>query len=321
VTGYQTMHKPISLTGRVSARRSLHDEPDVSWLCADRKLLIRRRVAVDSQTYLLVTDCGPELQSYLVAEQELEDTSKSSSLDGTAWAKYLDWFRAQAADERGLRFGDRAKLRENVSVSVDLCWSLRPFEADFFQSLPQLARQRGHAVHAAVFVSGRWLEQHPTEMEALIDLEQQPGVELVWGLHSWAHPKSGGFMNDFSPEQVREDTLRLERSLLQWGIVPTVYYRFPGLIHDRQRLEAVLRLDLFPIDCESWIALVGGSHPYANPVTDGSIILVHGNGNEPKGIQRLNDWFADHPQWQTPPLHRFLVPVDDSANDRSRDCD
>jgi len=41
---------------------------------------------------------------------------------------------------------------------------------------------------------------------------------------------------------------------LQWGIVPSVYYRFPGLIHDRVRLREILGIDLFPIDCDSWLA-------------------------------------------------------------------
>lgn len=314
VTDFQILHKPVVTTDRIAARRSLHDKREFSSLCAGKTLLVRRSVTIDSKRCLLVTDAGPEMQSYLVATQQLEDSSKPADLDHTAWERYSTWFRERATRGRALRFGKRDRLQNNVAITIDLCWSLRKFEGDFFRSLPLLSHERGHDVHAVVFVSGRWLEQHPTEMTSLVELDQQPGVQLTWGLHSWAHPKSGGFMNDFSPERLRDDTLRLERSLLQWGIVPTVYYRFPGLIHDRKRLEEVLRLDLFPVDCGSWIALLGSSHPYANPVTDGSIILVHGNGNEPKGIQRLNGWLADHPRWQTRPLHDFFVPADNSAD-------
>lgn len=316
ITGLKATHRPVITTGPISVLRSLHDQSDTSRICAGVTLLVRRRVVVDSKLYFLVTGTDPELQSYLVAKGELESKTKQANLDGTAWKGYLDWFREQAAHGQALRFGDREELHKNVSLTVDLCWSLRRFEVDFFQSLPQLARQRERDIHTAVFVSGRWLQQHPSEMEALIDLDRKPGVQLTWGLHSWAHPKAAGFLNDFSPEQLREDTFQLERSMLRWGIVPTVYYRFPGLIHDGTRLKEVLRLDLFPVDCESWIALLGSSHPYAHAVTNGSIILVHGNGNEPKGIQRLNDWLVDHPEWRTQPLHRFFVPARDPADAR-----
>jgi hypothetical protein len=98
----------------------------------------------------------------------------------------------------------------------------------------------------------------------------------------------------------------LEHDLLEWGIVPTVYYRFPGLIHDRVRLETILGLNLLPIDCDSWIALAGSAHPYGRPVGDGSIILVHGNGNEPRGIVRLRTWSGDHRDWSWKPLADFL---------------
>ena len=61
-----------------------------------------------------------------------------------------------------------------------------------------------------LFISGRWLEQHHQEMHDLIRLSLEPNVVMNWGLHSWDHPKSDGFMNDYPPEKLRADTLRLE---------------------------------------------------------------------------------------------------------------
>jgi hypothetical protein len=92
--------------------------------------------------------------------------------------------------------------------------------------------------------------------------------------------------------------------------VPTVYYRFPGLIHDRIRLQEILDLDLFPIDCESWLALIGKQkpEPFASPVRDGGIILVHGNGNEPQGIPLLDAWLQEHRDWHLGPLAEFFPP-------------
>src|SRR5439155_10360636 len=99
---------------------------------------------------------------------------------------------------------------------------------------------------------------------------------------------------------------RLERRFLEWGIAPTVYYRFPGLIHDQIRLRTILELDLFPIDCESWLALVRDkdAEPFYRHIRDGTIILVHGNGNEPAGIPALKRWLEERRDSELGPLKR-----------------
>jgi hypothetical protein len=89
--------------------------------------------------------------------------------------------------------------------------------------------------------------------------------------------------------------------------VPTVWYRFPGLIHDQTRLSTILSLDLFPIDCDAWLAVQGSGHAYGNPVQDGSIILIHGNGNEPAGIRLWHQWLQKHRTWRLAPLKEFIT--------------
>jgi peptidoglycan/xylan/chitin deacetylase (PgdA/CDA1 family) len=156
-------------------------------------------------------------------------------------------------------------------------------------------------------MSGRWIEQHPTEMQQLIDLSRMPGVGITWGLHSWEHPKEQPFMNTFSPAVLRRDTLRLERLLLEWGIVPSVFYRFPGLVHDAPRLRTIAGMDLVAVDCDSWVASMElNQPPHRLPATDGSILLVHGNGNERRGIERLEEWLKDNPDIRLAPIHRFV---------------
>ena len=220
----------------------------------------------------------------------------------TAWRRYRQWFIDQAKQESALRRGEPKRLDKTVAVTVDLCWSLRPYETKLFQTLKAVAAESKKKIHPVMFVSGRWLEQHPLEMHELVQLSLEPNIEIIWGHHSWDHPKAGGFMNDYPPPLLREDTLRLERLLLEWGIAPTVYYRFPGLIHDRARLGAILELDLFPIDCDSWL---GGlvkrkdKGPFYYNVRDGGIILVPGNGNEPAGIPALQQLAARPPRLGT----------------------
>jgi hypothetical protein len=293
------------LSQNISATVCLQARSNPVELQRGKTYLCRRNATVDGTNYWLITDCGPDPVSFLVDAESIHGKWEKTALENTCWSRYRTWFDQQAANDAGLDRSDDSQLKGRLAVTVDLCWSLRPFEETFFDSIPRLALENGGAA-ATVFVSGRWIDQHPAEMEALIDLSHKPGVDLTWGLHSWVHPKSGGFMNDLSPEAVREDTLRLERELFAWGIVPTVYYRFPGLIHDEARLRTILAMDLLPIDSDAWVAVQGGTHPHGRPTRDGSIVLVHGNGNEPRGVARFEKWMAENPGWKWAGLSLFL---------------
>ena len=264
---------------------------------------------LDGVSHLVATDCGSTAQSFLIEEKPVRTRAAAGKLDGTDWSRWRAWFDAEAAKEAALRHGQRPQLAKSVALTIDLCWSLRAYETRLFQSLRETARQTKRKVHPVIFVSGRWLEQHPVEMHDLLQLGLEPGVDITWGLHSWDHPKSGGFMNEYPPDKLRADTLRLERRLLEWGIVPTVWYRFPGLIHDRVRLREILALDLLPIDCDSWLALVRDKDrsPFYYQVRDGSVILVHGNGNEPAGIEAWERWLTAHRDWELAPLQALLA--------------
>jgi len=308
VEDIQVVHEMVTVKETLRGVQSLHRQGDVRELQVGTVLLVRRAVVVDGVSYVVVTDCGRDLQSYLVIEAELRQKTAAGRSAETPWERYRQWFASEAANSSALQHGDR-QLSRNVGLTIDLCWSLRRYEDALFTSLNQVASKARNPIHPVLFVSGRWLEQHPLEMNNLIRWSQEPRISVLWGLHSWDHPKLHGFMNDYPTAKLRADTLRLERALLEWGIVPTVYYRFPGLIHDSIRLREILDLDLFPIDCESWLALVEqrDAAPFCLPPRGGSILLVHGNGNEPAGISALGRWLEAHREWELGPLSQFLL--------------
>jgi len=302
VTALSAVNTAIRLIADVKARAALHASSPEIKLNAGSVYIVRRKAVIDGIRYAILTDAGLDPVSIIVKEEDLKGKFEQAGLDKTIWQQRTIWFRKAAGMEQGLHNGEGSRLPKSFAVTVDLCWSTHPFEKDFLMNLP--AKQSG-SVSTTLFVCGRWVEQHPTEMEALLDLEPK-GANLIWGLHSWVHPISGGFMNGLSAAAVQEDTLRVERELLEWGVVPTVYYRFPGLVHDTERLSAILDLGLLPIDCDAWVAVQGTDHPYGHAIQDGSIVLVHGNGNEPQGIARFEAWLAAHPDWKWKPLPDFL---------------
>jgi len=168
-------------------------------------------------------------------------------------------------------------------LTVDLCPSKRPFEREMFQALEGLGK--GAPVPVAVAVTGVWLMSHPQELSYLKHASAAGKLAITWINHSYHHtyqpqvPLQRNFVltpgTDFSAE-----VLDLERLLLARGLVPSPFFRFPGLVSDEATVRRLRELSLIPIGSDAWLAKGESPRP-------GSFILVHGNGNEPKGVQLL----------------------------------
>ena len=172
---------------------------------------------------------------------------------------------------------------DGVFLTVDLCPSRRPFERAMFDAAAALGQ--GAPVPVAVSVSGVWLAAHPEEVAYLKGEAAAGRLAITWVNHSWHHhydpkaPLDANFVlapgTDFLSE-----VLHLEEQLIGEGLVPSPFFRFPGLVSDRAVMKRLAELSLVPIGADAWLAK--GEEPRR-----GSFILVHGNGNEPKGIRLL----------------------------------
>ena len=314
VEDLRAVRRPVVLTAPLAVRTNLHDGTAAEELPAGTGLLVRREVKLNGMSHAIVTRTDQRLESYAVPLDALNGASRDSSLSTSHLGRVFERLSTLARHSSAINHGLRSDLPRTLSMTVDLCWSLRPYERDFFRFVPRVAKLNGDA-SITLFVTGRWLEQHPDEMERLIDLSREPGVNVTWGLHSWVHPKQRPFMNDYPPQAVRDDNLRVEAELLRWGIVPSIFYRFPGLVHDEPRLRAILDLDLISVDCDSWVASMRrGRPPHHLLPSDGSILLIHGNGNEAVGIPRLYEWMIENPGWKWGSLNRFIAAADTDAD-------
>jgi len=168
-------------------------------------------------------------------------------------------------------------------LTVDLCPSRRPFERELFQAIA--AAGKVEPVPVAVSVSGVWIAKHPEELSFLERESASGRIAITWVNHSYHHsyepsvPLARNFVltpgTDFTSE-----VLELEQLLLSRGLVPSPFFRFPGLVSDAATVRRLRELSLIPIGSDAWLAK--GETPRR-----GSFILVHGNGNEPKGVQLL----------------------------------
>jgi len=134
-------------------------------------------------------------------------------------------------------------------------------------------------------ISGSWIHNHEADLVWLKDQIAAGKLSITWVNHSFTHPydpaapleKNFLLMNK---AVFTHEVLSLEQLLLEQGLTPSPFFRFPGLVSDRELMEILGTLCLIPVGSNAWLAKGQSPHP-------GSIILVHANGNEPEGIRRL----------------------------------
>ena len=114
---------------------------------------------------------------------------------------------------------------------------------------------------------------------------------ITWVNHSFTHPydPAAPLEKNFllSPRPFSQRGAFPGDLLLEAGLTPSPFFRFPGLVSNRRLIEKLRDLRLIPIGSDAWLAK--GESPRA-----GSIILVHANGNEPEGIRLLDTFFDGH---------------------------
>ena len=174
---------------------------------------------------------------------------------------------------------------DGMFLTVDMCPSTRPFEKEFFAAVAGLSQKSGRATPLAIAMTGSWLVNHRNELAWLVGQIQEGKLAATWVNHSYNHPYEPkaplerNFLltpgSDFEREVLATEQLLLENDLL-----PSPFFRFPGLVADGRLLEKLRQLALIPIGSDAWLAK--GENP-----TSGSFILVHGNGNEPQGIRKI----------------------------------
>lgn len=163
-------------------------------------------------------------------------------------------------------------------VTGDLCPSRKPLDRTFFTRL----EAAGPHAPVALSISGLWLIHHFDDFRWLVDQRNSGALDILWTNHTYHHPYHRKLPYDANfllskgvdPE---EEILDTERLLIANGETPSLFFRFPGLISSDPLMQAVSQFHLVTLGADAWLAL--GEKPGR-----GSIVLVHPNGNEPRGL-------------------------------------
>lgn len=172
--------------------------------------------------------------------------------------------------------------RKGITLTVDLCPAHKEMDRSIINNLLSYFNGASLPIPISFSISGKWLLKHPTDFEWLKQLQNKKQFTITWVNHSYNHqvnhlPLTQNFM--LAPgTNVQAEIFDNEKLLLKNGIVPSVFFRFPGLVSDQKLIEKVLQYGLIPLGSDAWLAKGGKAK-------NGSIVLIHGNGNETSGVK------------------------------------
>jgi hypothetical protein len=170
-------------------------------------------------------------------------------------------------------------------LTIDLCPSKHPLDRVLFTRLRARFGDPARPIPIAISIAGRWMEEHPDEIGWLRNLEKEKAFSILWVNHSYHHtndrraPLWRNFM--LTPKlNVEDEVLATEARMIEEGLRPSVFFRFPGLISSGPLVKKISSLGLVAVGSDAWL----GKNQWPR---NGSIVLVHANGNERVGIQRF----------------------------------
>lgn len=283
VTAYAAVAPPEHriVTARIAARVGRSIEPG-------RKLAVIRTATFQGEATRLVVDAESYATS-LVSASALEHASRAANaadrVQETPYVRSLaDLARRGGALDHVSPEAPDLGADEPFALTIDMCQSRKPWDKRLFEWAVSLSNDLGKAVPVGIAMTGGWAKAHPAELEQLITWHRSGKLAISWINHSSTHPlhcqdascRTAQFLTAPSVD-FDEEVLGEERVVLARGMVPSTVFRFPGLVHDANRLKQLSRLSLMPLDADGWIAK-------GQPIRPRAVVLVHGNGNEAPGI-------------------------------------
>jgi hypothetical protein len=213
------------------------------------------------------------------------------------WEEFLDRYRKTTYGKAILEarravlpiqdagFSRFLSSQEGIDLTVDLCPSKRPLDRFFFDTLITALSTEETPVPIGISITGLWVKNHRDDLQWLIQLEQQKRIRITWINHSFNHhvlpaqDSSENFLRDRKTD-LGEEVLGTERLLIEKGLLPSVFFRFPGLVSSPEFIVRVVSFGLIPVGSDAWLAK-------EQLPRNGSIVLVHANGNEPFGLKKF----------------------------------
>lgn len=278
-------------------------------------LIVLRHFRSDGHSrYLLVSP--QSLDTYVLDSAQLEVIP--ASWDAIR-AKFGTTAYIQALLEAGHRdnqiqdagITNFSRSQKGIDLTIDLCPSHRPLDRIVFADLIRALAKIEKPVPVAISITGKWMNSHAEDLRWLDSLQKTKTLDITWINHTYNHyvSKNAPLRENFMLEpgtDINAEVLKTEAALLERGLLPSVFFRFPGLVSDKAVYDKILGFGLIPVGSDAWLAK--GQTP-----GNGSIVLIHANGNEPVGVKDFIELLRKHQhetlskKWELFDLRQSLI--------------
>ena len=253
---------------------------------ANEQLIAMRSFTNNNTKYLLLID-----PKTLDTKVDLADNYSLKSVDyfnvlalfkNTAYVRALDAAAAKDLQLQNAGIDHSIPNEKGITLTIDLCPSHKPLDRIIFQSVFDEFKKIEKPAPLAISVSGKWMIKHQEDLNWLKSFADKKELNITWVNHSYNHevnslPLAENFL--LAPgTNLDIEVLENEKLMLKNGLTPSAFFRFPGLVSDKAIVQKIEAYGLIPIGSDAWLAK--GQQPNA-----GSIVLIHGNGNEETGVK------------------------------------
>ncbi|NVM61789.1 hypothetical protein FHW88_000065 [Mucilaginibacter sp. SG538B] len=248
--------------------------------------MILRRFDNEGRNYLLMVNPQTletkinESSFYQIKPLTMEQAREF--FKSTPYQKALSKAEKQSVNIQDAGIESGIPKQTGISLTADLCPSHRPLDKRIFTDIFTEFKKVERPVPIALSITGIWMRQHPQDLDWLKQMQANREIYITWINHSFNHrvslkaPLKENFLLEPGTD-ISYEVLETEQAMLRNGLLPSVFFRFPGLVSDQQLVYRITGFGLIPVGTDAWLAK--GQQPQ-----NGSIVLIHGNGNEPVGV-------------------------------------
>lgn len=251
-----------------------------------KKIIISRKFERNGKTSYLGT-APYTLTSAIYSSNQITVTGLSyidvlADFKNTPYAKALSSAQQQATSMQDAGISHGFPKEKGISLTIDLCPSHKPLDRVIFTNLITEFKKVKTPVPVALSITGRFMLTHADDIDWLKGLVKTGDLSITWINHTYNHhfnpklPLKVNFLLEPGTD-LNFEILGTEIAMLQNGLTPSVFFRFPGLVSDQRLINEVTGYGLIPVGSDAWLAK-------GQNAASGSIVLIHGNGNEPLGV-------------------------------------